>query len=71
MTSDGLDITVNGAATRLEPGTTVAALVRRWCESDRGVAVAIERDIVPRSLWEVTELSDGARVEIVGAAAGG
>ncbi len=71
MTIDGVDITVNGAVTRVAPGTTVAVLVRRWCESDRGVAVAIERDIVPRSQWEVTEISEGAQVEIVGAAAGG
>jgi sulfur carrier protein len=71
VTAEGIDITVNGAASRVAPGTTVASLVRLWCESDRGVAVAIERDIVPRSLWEVTALSEGARVEIVGAAAGG
>jgi sulfur carrier protein len=49
----------------------VAEVVASVCASDRGVAVAIGREVVPRSMWQSTPLADGDRVEIVTAAAGG
>ena len=66
-----MDVTVNGAGHRLAPGTTVAGLVAAWCPSPRGVAVAVDGAVVPRSTWETTEVVAGASVEIVTAAAGG
>lgn len=63
--------TVNGRPARLDPGTTVAALVADWCPSPRGVAVAINGDVVPRSTWDRTIVAPGDEVEIVAAAAGG
>jgi sulfur carrier protein len=63
--------TVNGAPGRVDPGTTVADLVARWCPSPRGVAVAVDGEVVPRSTWGSTVVPVGAAVEIVTAAAGG
>ena len=63
--------TVNGAETELAPGTTVADVVAAVCRDDRGVAVALDREVVPRSRWEVVAVGDGAHVEVVTAAAGG
>lgn len=64
---------VNGAPVRLAAGSTVAdVVVRLTGEGEpRGVAVAVDRVIVPRSEWATTPLPAGARVEVVEAAAGG
>ena len=64
-------ITVNGEPHPLPPGATVASLVVTWCPSPRGVAVAVNGDVVPRSTWERTPVTPGDVVEIVSAAAGG
>ncbi|MGC8463952.1 MAG: sulfur carrier protein ThiS [Acidimicrobiales bacterium] len=45
--------------------------VTAWCPSRRGVAVAVNGTVVPRSQWDATVLNPGDRVEIVTAAAGG
>ena len=37
----------------------------------RGVAVAVDAEVVPRGAWTVTELHDGARVEVLRAIQGG
>jgi sulfur carrier protein len=66
-----LHIAVNGQETVVTPGTTVAALVAQWCASPDGIAVARNRDVVPRSAWASTALQSEDRVEIVTAAAGG
>lgn len=63
--------TVNGAPHDVTPGTTVADLVARWCTSPRGVAVAVNGEVVPRSTWGATPIAMGDTVEIVTAAAGG
>ena len=52
-------------------GLTVAELVARWCPSPRGIAVARNGEVVPRSAWAGTVVADGDRIEIVTAAAGG
>ncbi len=66
-----LSVIVNGTAQEVAPGTTVAQLLEEWsCPLD-GIAVACNRDVVPRSRWASTALADGDHVEIVTAAAGG
>ena len=67
----GLGIVVNGAARVVAPGATVADLVSSWCTSPDGIAVARNREVVPRSEWPTTTLSARDVVEIVTAAAGG
>jgi sulfur carrier protein len=37
----------------------------------RGVAVAVDAEVVPRPQWETHELRDGAKVEVVRAIQGG
>ena len=64
-------IQVNGAPADVAPGTTVAALVRTLDAPDRGVAVAVDGEVVPRGEWEATEVADEARVEVVMAVQGG
>jgi sulfur carrier protein len=63
--------TVNGEPSPALAGSTVADLVAATCRSRRGVAVAVDGTVVPRSTWETTTIAPGATVEIVTAAAGG
>ena len=67
----GLPVVVNGQERSLAPGDTVADLVRAWCPSPDGIAVARNREVVPRSRWAQTALAPRDVVEIVTAAAGG
>jgi sulfur carrier protein len=64
-------ITVNGEASKVAEGTTVADLVRQRRPSPRGLAVARNEEVVPRSRWSSTVLDPGDRVEILSAAQGG
>jgi sulfur carrier protein len=66
-----LTIEVNGEDCVVDPGTTVESLVAKWCPSPDGIAVARNREVVPRSAWPTTDLVAADRVEIVAAAAGG
>lgn len=63
--------TVNGRPYATAAGSTVADLVGHWCPSPRGVAVAVDGEVVPRSAWGSTPITVGAAIEIVTAAAGG
>lgn len=69
---------VNGEPYPLAAPTTVAALVavllpepRGHRRRPRGVAVAIDDAVLPRSTWASTALRDGDRVEVVTAVQGG
>ena len=48
------DALVNGTPWDVAAGATVAELVSAWCPSPRGIAVARNGDVVPRSRWERT-----------------
>ncbi len=65
------EVLCNGERRPVTPGTTVAALVAAVTSSPRGIAVALNGEVVPRSAWITTALTDGDTVEIVTAAAGG
>lgn len=66
-----MNLIVNGTAHRLPAGTTVAELVETVTNQTRGVAVAVNGEVVPRTGWPATGLSDGDRVEVLTAAQGG
>jgi len=62
---------VNGAGRSLPAGTTLADLVRVVTDQERGLAVAVNGEVVPRGGWPATPLRDGDRVEVLSAAQGG
>ncbi|MFY1596498.1 sulfur carrier protein ThiS [Micromonospora sp. WMMD737] len=66
-----MELTVNGAGRSLPGGSTVADLVRAVTDQQRGLAVAVNGEVVPRTGWPVTVLRDGDRVEVLSAAQGG
>jgi sulfur carrier protein len=63
-------VTVNDEAVDVDEQTTVAALVESLGFPEKGIAVAVDWSVVPRSEWQ-TALTDGARVEVVTAVQGG
>jgi sulfur carrier protein len=63
-------ITVNGEPRELA-GTVDELLDALGLEVRRGMAVAVDATVVPRGEWATTQVSDGARVEIVTAVQGG
>jgi len=68
-----MKVLVNGEATELTDGATVRAAVEalELPASGRGVAVAVDAEVVPRGEWDAHELQEGARVEILRAIQGG
>jgi sulfur carrier protein len=66
-------VTVNGESRELGAGATVADVVEQLpsAPGGRGVAVAVDGEVVRRAAWQSTELAAGARVEVVAAVQGG
>jgi sulfur carrier protein len=65
-----MKITVNDEAVEVDDETTVAALLDRLGFPPKGIAVAVDWSVLPRSQWQTT-LAEGARVEVVTAVQGG
>jgi sulfur carrier protein len=65
-----MKVTVNNEDIQLDEQTTVAELLTRLGFPDKGIAVAVDWSVLPRSDWD-TALTDGARVEVVTAVQGG
>lgn len=66
-------VRVNGAERDVAADGTVADLVAELGgpAEGRGVAVALDGEVVPRGAWGRTAVPDGAKVEIVTAVQGG
>lgn len=66
-------VTINGERRELPSSATVASVVELLdvAPAARGVAVALNGEVVTRSRWSQTELPDGARIEVVAAIQGG
>jgi sulfur carrier protein len=63
-------LVVNDESIEVDDRTTVADLLTQLGMPDKGIAVAIDWAVVPRSEWHLS-LSDGAKVEVVTAVQGG
>ncbi len=62
---------VNGDITRVAPGCTVDRLLETLGLMGKRVAVAVNRDVVPRSRYRAVVLANDDRVEILEAVGGG
>lgn len=61
---------VNGEEAEVPDGTTVEELVNQLGFPEKGIAVAVDWEVLPRSSWH-TALAGGTRVEVVTAVQGG
>jgi sulfur carrier protein len=68
-----VNVVLNGAPTDLPDGATVddAVAALELPADGRGVAVAVDAEVVPRGQWTAHALAEGARIEIVRAVQGG
>ena len=66
-----MTVLINGDSSDVRAGTTVAGVVDLVARSPKGIAVALNGEIIPKSSWEQTRVSDGDEVEVLGAAQGG
>ena len=69
-----MKLLVNGEARDVAERLTVAELVADEAPGlagGRGVAVAVDAEIVPRSAWDERTLEEGQRVEVLAAMQGG
>ena len=64
-------ITVNGKAMDVEPGLTVDGLLTLLNVKREYTAVAVNREVTPKSAYGNLKLSDGDKVEIVRPMGGG
>ena len=71
MSENAVKIVLNGQAQQLPAPVTVAQLLATLQMPQRGVAVEINQQIVPRSLHEQHLLRDGDQLEIVSLVGGG
>ncbi|KUH82085.1 MULTISPECIES: sulfur carrier protein ThiS [unclassified Mycobacterium] len=65
-----MKVLVNDEAVEVDAQTTVAALMERLGFPEKGIAVAVDWSVLPKSEWHIA-LSEGARVEVVTAVQGG
>ena len=68
-----MKVKLNGREAVLEDGSTVRAVVEAQTPNAQrtGIAVAVNGEVVARSRWDDTKLTNGDRVEVLGAIGGG
>lgn len=66
-----MQVVLNGERTEVEPGSTVADLVRSHGLEGRRVAIERNGSIVARTLWEATPVDANDAIEIVHFVGGG
>jgi sulfur carrier protein len=66
-------VTLNGVACELPEHSSIAqaVLAAGAAPDGRGLAVAVDGEVVPRGRWEAVELDEGQRVEVLQAVQGG
>lgn len=65
-----MKVIVNDEAVEVDDQTTVSGLLDHLGIPEKGIAVAVDWSVIPRSQWD-TVLTDGAKIEVVTAVQGG
>ena len=64
-------ISLNGETRDVPTASSIADLVATLDRGSRGIAVAVNREVVPRARWSECVLQAGDRVDVVQAIGGG
>lgn len=64
-------LSLNGEVVALAEPATVEGVVDGLRKGRSGLAVAVNGEVVPRSLWPTTALMEGDQVEVLTAVQGG
>ena len=62
---------INGEPREIEAGLTIADLLQQLGAPERGIAIAKNERVVPRSAFADERIAEGDRIEIIQAVAGG
>ena len=66
-----IEIQLNGAPHRVAPGQHLQDLIDALALANQSLAVAVNREIVPRDLWPLRPLMSQDKVDVVRAIGGG
>ncbi|WP_423681510.1 sulfur carrier protein ThiS [Undibacterium sp. WLHG33] len=66
-----MEIQLNGAPHQIRPAQLLADLIADLSLMDKAIAVAVNRQIIPRSCWADHALQAGDKVDVVRAIGGG
>ncbi len=68
-----MKVLLNGREAEVEAGATVLSVLSALdvAPDARGVAVAVDAEVVPRGAWPRRALAEGAQVEVLRAVQGG
>ena len=66
-----MNLNVNGEPSAVQPPVTIVALLTAIDAPERGIAVAVDAEVVPRSEWASRMLYEGQSVEVLTAVQGG
>ncbi len=70
--SAAIEVVINGETHSVAAATLPEVLCSlQYDPEQRGIAVALNAEVIPRSEWDSTMISVGDRLEIVGARQGG
>ncbi len=68
---DPLRVKINGEPRQVPAKSTLASLLSQLEVGERRVAVAVNREVIPRSEFDEVRLRDGDNVEVLEAVGGG
>ncbi len=66
-----IEIELNGAPHQVPPGHSLDQLVAALSLAHQALALAVNREVVPRQHWAARQLAPGDQVDIVRAIGGG
>ncbi len=66
-----MKVIINGQPHQVDNGVSVSELLVQLNAGTKGVAVAIQGHIVPRSQWETYIISEGEDITLIRATCGG
>jgi sulfur carrier protein len=66
-----MNVRINGELREVPDTTTVSGLLAHLGLEARGIAVAVDRAVVPRAVHPTTVLCEGCEVEVIRAVGGG
>lgn len=64
-------ITVNGEDHALSEELTMRQLLTQLAMPEKGIAVAVDGTVLPKSRWDITTVAQGSSIEILTAVQGG
>ncbi len=66
-----ITVNINGEAQEIDSGSTLTELMATLGINPKGVAVEINKEVVPKSLHHKTAIKDGDTIEIIRMTGGG